>query len=62
LAIPYIACDINTNGEKFKMANVCEICGKGTVFGRSYATRGLARRKNGAGITGFQGEVLNPTL
>ncbi|MCK5571085.1 MAG: 50S ribosomal protein L28, partial [Spirochaetes bacterium] len=32
------------------MARVCEICGKGTIFGRSYAKRGLARRKKGAGI------------
>jgi large subunit ribosomal protein L28 len=46
------------------MANVCEICGKGTIFGRSYATRGLARRKNGAGIkiTGISKRSFKPNL
>jgi large subunit ribosomal protein L28 len=32
------------------MARVCEICGKGTTAGRTYAKRGLARRKKGAGV------------
>lgn len=32
------------------MSRVCAVCGKGTIAGRSYATRGLARRKKGAGI------------
>lgn len=46
------------------MANVCEICGKRTVAGRSYATRGLARRKNGAGvkITGITRRSFKPNI
>jgi len=46
------------------MAHVCEICGKGTVAGRSYATRGLARRKNGAGIkiTGITKRSFRPNI
>jgi large subunit ribosomal protein L28 len=46
------------------MSKVCEICGKGTVAGRSYATRGLARRKNGAGIkvTGITKRRFSPNL
>ncbi|RKX95631.1 MAG: 50S ribosomal protein L28 [Spirochaetes bacterium] len=46
------------------MARVCEICGKGTVAGRSYATRGLAKRKKGAGIkiTGITKRSFSPNL
>jgi len=46
------------------MARVCEICGKGTVSGRSYSTRGLAKRKNGAGIkiTGITKRSFAPNL
>ena len=46
------------------MARVCEICGKGTVAGRSYATRGLAKRKKGAGIkvTGITKRTFSPNL
>jgi len=46
------------------MANICEICGKGTIAGRSYATRGLARRKNGAGIkiTGITKRSFRPNI
>jgi large subunit ribosomal protein L28 len=46
------------------MANVCEICGKKTIAGRSYATRGLARRKKGAGvkITGITKRSFKPNL
>ena len=46
------------------MARVCEICGKGTIFGRSYAKRGLARRKKGAGIkiTGITNRSFAPNL
>jgi len=46
------------------MANVCEICGKKTIAGRSYATRGLARRKKGAGvkITGITKRRFKPNL
>jgi large subunit ribosomal protein L28 len=46
------------------MANVCDICGKRTVAGRSYATRGLARRKKGAGVkvTGISNRTFKPNL
>ncbi len=46
------------------MARVCEICGKGSVAGRSYATRGLAKRKKGAGIkvTGITKRRFSPNL
>lgn len=46
------------------MSRVCEICGKGTIFGRSYAKRGLARRKKGAGIkvTGIKNRTFAPNL
>lgn len=46
------------------MSRVCEICGKGTIFGKSYATRGLARRKKGAGIkiTGITKRIFKPNL
>ena len=32
------------------MARVCEICGKGTTFGRVYSRRGVAIKKGGVGI------------
>ena len=46
------------------MARVCEICGKRTIAGRSYATRGLAKSKNGAGIkiTGITKRTFSPNL
>ena len=46
------------------MENICEICGKRTVAGRSYATRGLARRKKGAGIkiTGVTKRNFKPNI
>lgn len=46
------------------MANVCAICGKGVVGGRKYATRGLAKRKNGAGVkvTGISKRTFKPNL
>ena len=31
------------------MARVCDICGKGTTFGRSIARRGMAKAKGGVG-------------
>ncbi len=36
------------------MSRVCEICGKGTSFGKKYARRGLAKYLGGVGkkITG----------
>ncbi len=46
------------------MPRVCEICGKKTGAGRSYAKRGLARRKKGAGIkiTGISKRTFEPNL
>ena len=46
------------------MSRVCSVCGKGTIAGRSYATRGLARRKKGAGvkITGISKRAFSPNL
>jgi len=31
------------------MANVCAVCGKGPVAGRTYSQRGLAKKKGGVG-------------
>lgn len=46
------------------MARECVVCGKKTVFGRSYATRGLAKSKKGAGIkiTGISKRKFSPNL
>jgi len=46
------------------MSRVCAVCGKGTIMGRSYASRGLARRKKGAGIkiTGISKRSFAPNL
>jgi large subunit ribosomal protein L28 len=46
------------------MSRICAICGKSTVAGRSYASRGLARRKKGAGIkiTGISKRCFAPNL
>ena len=37
------------------MAKVCEVCGKGSVAGRSIKRRGMAKKKGGVGkkITGI---------
>jgi len=50
--------------ERGKMARECAVCGKKTVAGRSYATRGLAKRKKGAGIkiTGISKRKFVPNL
>jgi len=46
------------------MPKACAICGKKAVAGRAYATRGLARRKKGAGvkITGISKRKFSPNL
>ena len=46
------------------MSRVCAVCGKSTTAGRSYATRGLARRKKGAGVkvTGITKRSFAPNL
>jgi len=46
------------------MARKCAVCGKKAVAGRSYATRGLAKRKKGAGIkiTGISKRKFAPNL
>jgi large subunit ribosomal protein L28 len=50
--------------ESENMSRVCDICGKGTSFGKSYAKRGLARRKKGAGIkiTGITNRPFKPNI
>lgn len=46
------------------MARVCEICGKKTTFGRSYARRGLAKYLGGVGkkITGKTPRVFKANI
>lgn len=46
------------------MSKVCEICGKGPVFGGSYSRRGMAKKKGGVGIniTGRSKRVFYPNL
>ena len=46
------------------MARKCEICGKGTTFGRSIARRGLAKKKGGVGkkITGITRRTFKPNI
>ncbi|MGQ9616517.1 MAG: 50S ribosomal protein L28 [Spirochaetota bacterium] len=46
------------------MPKACAICGKKAIAGRAYATRGLARRKKGAGvkITGISKRKFSPNL
>ena len=46
------------------MSRVCDICGKGPLFGNVIARRGLARKKDGAGrkITGVTRRLRYPNL
>lgn len=46
------------------MARVCEICGKKTTFGKSYARRGLAKYLGGVGkkITGKTPRVFKANI
>ncbi|MFO7810262.1 MAG: 50S ribosomal protein L28 [Candidatus Delongbacteria bacterium] len=46
------------------MSKVCDICGKGPVFGGSYCRRGMAKKKGGVGIniTGRSKRVFYPNL
>ena len=46
------------------MPRVCEICGKGTTFGRSIARRGMAKAKGGVGrkTTGISHRTFKPNL
>ena len=46
------------------MSMKCEICGKGVTAGRTYARRGLARAKGGAGqkITGKTNRTFSPNV
>lgn len=46
------------------MSMKCEICGKGVTAGRTYARRGLARAKGGAGqkITGHSKRTFSPNV
>jgi len=46
------------------MSKVCYFCGKGPVFGKSIAHRGLAKKKGGVGIktTGVSTRKFKPNL
>lgn len=46
------------------MARICEICKKGSVFGRSITRKGLAKKKGGVGqhITGSNLKKFKPNL
>ncbi|MFH1857019.1 MAG: 50S ribosomal protein L28 [Candidatus Omnitrophota bacterium] len=46
------------------MSKVCEICGKGTIAGRSIKRRGMAKKKGGVGkkITGITKRTFKPNL
>jgi large subunit ribosomal protein L28 len=46
------------------MARVCELCGKKTVFGMSFARRGLAKAKGGVGrkVTGHDRRTFKPNV
>jgi large subunit ribosomal protein L28 len=46
------------------MARECEICGKKTTFGKSYARRGLAKKEGGVGrrITGKTRRTFKPNI
>ncbi|MBU4486562.1 MAG: 50S ribosomal protein L28 [Candidatus Delongbacteria bacterium] len=46
------------------MSRICDICGKGPVFGGSFCRRGMAKKKGGVGIniTGRSKRVFYPNL
>ena len=46
------------------MSKICDICGKGPVFGGSVARRGMAKKKGGVGIniTGRSKRVFYPNI
>jgi large subunit ribosomal protein L28 len=46
------------------MSRVCDICGKGPVFGGQFCRRGMAKKKGGVGIniTGRSKRVFYPNL
>ena len=46
------------------MSRICDICGKGPVFGGSVCRRGMAKKKGGVGIniTGRSKRVFYPNL
>ena len=46
------------------MSRVCEICGKGPIFGGSYCRRGMPKKKGGIGlnVTGRSKRVFLPNL
>jgi large subunit ribosomal protein L28 len=53
-----------TASEESIMANVCEICGKKTLFGTKYARRGAAKARGGSGqkISGKTNRRFRPNL
>ncbi len=50
--------------EEYPMSRICQITGKKTSFGRSYALRGIAKKKKGIGlkITGCTNRSFLPNL
>ncbi|MBL7223877.1 MAG: 50S ribosomal protein L28 [Candidatus Brocadiae bacterium] len=46
------------------MPRVCEVCGKGTTFGRSISRRGRAKSKGGIGkkTTGITKRTFKPNI
>ena len=46
------------------MSKICDICGKGPVFGGSVSRRGMAKKSGGVGIniTGRSKRVFYPNL
>ena len=46
------------------MSKVCDICGKGPVFGGSISRRGMAKKQGGVGIniTGRSKRVFYPNI
>ena len=51
-------------GKEIHMSKVCTITGKRPRFGRSYALRGIAKKKKGIGlkITGIKRRRFQPNL
>ncbi|MDA3885593.1 MAG: 50S ribosomal protein L28 [Candidatus Delongbacteria bacterium] len=46
------------------MSKICDICGKGPIFGGSVSRRGMAKKKGGVGIniTGRSKRVFYPNI
>ena len=46
------------------MSRVCDICGKGVIYGNRIARRGMSKAKGGIGlhITGVNGRTYRPNI